>query len=304
VAETKATCSLEEYTAGDGYRWRYRRYEPTEAAKARVICIHGIQSHGGWYEHSCQRLCESGYSVCFLDRRGAGLNQEGRGDAPSFRRLLDDLAEFIHAEKGSGVVFRSPPVDGGLKKTPDPFTPFFLIAISWGGKLAVALQRRHPGLIDGLALLCPGFFPKIRPSFGERFGIILARLYCPGKLFAVPLDDPGLFTGNPRRQEFIREDPLSLRQATARLLVESVRLDGYVRLAAACVKIPVLCLLAEKDRIVNNTRTRQFVERLASPDRKIIEYPGAHHTLEFEPNPEIYLRDLLSWLQDHAERKK
>jgi alpha-beta hydrolase superfamily lysophospholipase len=281
LAEIKATCSIEEHTASDGYRWRYRRYLPTEPVKGRVLCVHGIQSHGGWYEHSCRRLCEAGYSVCFLDRRGAGLNQEARGDSPTFRRLLDDLAEFIRVE--------TEPLLG---------LPTFLIAISWGGKLALALQRRHPGLIDGLALFCPGFFPKVRPSFGERLRIALTRLRAPDKLFPIPLDNPELFTSNARWQRFIQEDPLSLRQATARLLVESVRLDGYLRFAPRYVKIPILTLLAEKDRIIDNIRTRQFIERFASTDKKIIEYPGAHHTLEFEPNPEVYLGDLLGWLQD------
>ena len=316
VPEIKATCSIEEHTASDGYRWRYRRYLPTESVKARIICVHGIQSHGGWYEHSCQRLCEAGYSVCFLDRRGAGLNQEARGDAPSFRRLLDDLAEFIQTEKQafedreSRIEDRSVSQRSSILNPPSSIfnrrlgIPTFLIAISWGGKLAVALQRRHPGLLDGLALLCPGFFPKVRPPFGERLRIALARLRSPERLFPVPLDNPELFTSNPRWQRFVQEDPLSLRQATARLLVESVRLDGYLRLAPRCVKIPILTLLAEKDRIIDNVRTRQFIERFPSTDKKIIEYPGAHHTLEFEPHPEVYLGDLLGWLQDHSETKK
>jgi alpha-beta hydrolase superfamily lysophospholipase len=287
VGETKATCSIEEHTASDGYRYRYRRYVPTQPAKARVICVHGIQSHGGWYEQSCESLCKAGYSVCFLDRRGSGLNQEGRGDAPSFRRLLDDIAEFIQAET-----------------KPSLGIPTFLLAISWGGKLAVALERRHPGLVDGLALICPGFFPKVRPSFGERLRIALTRLWSPERLFPVPLNDPGLFTANPRWQRFIQEDPLGLRQATARLLVESARLDAYLRWIPPCIRIPMLVLLAEKDRIIDNIRTRRFIERLASSDKRIIEYPGAHHTLEFEPNPEVYLGDLQRWLQDQVETKK
>src|SRR5438067_8307075 len=99
------------------------------------------------------------------------------------------------------------------------------MAISWGGKLGVALERRHPGLLDGIVLLCPGFFPKVRPSFRERIRIVLARLHSPQKLFAIPLNNPELFTSNSSRQRFIQEDLLSLRQATARLLMASVRLD-------------------------------------------------------------------------------
>src|SRR5207245_1552815 len=186
----------------------------------------------------------AGFAVSFLDRRGSGLNREQRGDTPGFRRLLDDIAEFLCS-----------PLLGG--------PPAFLVAISWGGKLAAALQRRHPGLVAGLALLCPGFFAQVRPSRRERLAILWARLTRPGQHFSVPLNDPELFTATPRWQEFIRTDPLALREATARLLVESVRLDGYLRPVPVHVRVPVLLLLAERDRIIDNARTRRFVESFA-----------------------------------------
>jgi alpha-beta hydrolase superfamily lysophospholipase len=286
VTQAIAGYSIEEHQASDGYRWRYRRYVPANPIKARVICIHGIQSHGGWYEQSCRNLTEAGFAVCFLDRRGSGLNQEARGDAASFRRLIDDIAEFIQHERSQG----------------SHSLPIFLVAISWGGRLGVALEKRHPGLIDGLALLCPGFFPTVRPPFAQRISIAWARLFSPQKLFPIPLNDPEFFTANPRWQKFIQEDDLGLRRATARLLVESVRLGAYVHLSS--VKIPVLLLLAHNDRIIDNHRTRRFVESLPSPKKKIIEYSGAHHTLEFEPHPENFLADLRSWLESQSETNK
>jgi alpha-beta hydrolase superfamily lysophospholipase len=176
----------------------------------------------------------------------------------------------------------------------------FLVGISWGGKLAAALQWRHPGLVDGLALLCPGFCSKVRPPFGQRAQILWSRLVAPRRLFPVPLSDPALFTAAPRWQQFIRDDPLALRQATARLLVESVRLDGYLRFVPGAVRVPVLLLLAEHDRIIDNAATRRYVARFASPDKEIIEYSGAHHTLEFEPDPDRHLTDLLRWLERRA----
>jgi hypothetical protein len=35
---------------------------------------------------------------------------------------------------------------------------------------------------------------------------------------------------------------------------------------------------------------------MASKEKTIIEYPEAHHTLEFEPDPTRYARDLIVWL--------
>ncbi len=265
------------HVAGDGYQWKYRQYDPAgnQPIRARVVCVHGIQSHGGWYDYSCRRLADAGFSVACLDRRGLGLNERDRGDAPSFRRLIDDLAEFL---------------------TPSP-QKTFLVAISWGGKLAVALQRRHPGLVDGLALLCCGFFARVRPSFRERLGIAWSYLTAPRRLFPVPLNDPELFTASPEWQRFLRDDPLAIHQATARLLLHSVRLDVYLRFVTSYVTVPVLLMLAGQDRIIDNARTRLYVESFASRDKSIIEYPEAHHTLEFEPRPHRYLDDLIGWLE-------
>ncbi len=270
---------IETWTASDGYVAHFRRYTPAAAPLAQLVCLHGIQSHGGWYEYSCSRLCRAGYAVSYLDRRGSGLNQQDRGDTPSFRRLLDDLAECIAA----------------LRKEA-PQTPVIVVAVSWGGKLAPALCRRHRGLIDGLALLCPGLFPKVRPPFGRRMRILFSRFIRPRRRFPIPLNDPQLFTASPRWQEFIANDPLALHEATARLLVESVRLDMYLRFVPKHVQVPTLLMLAEHDRIIDNARTRTYIERFATTEKQIIEYPGAHHTLEFEPDADRFIDDLLAWL--------
>jgi alpha-beta hydrolase superfamily lysophospholipase len=283
---TENSYLLKSYTVRDGYRCHYREYPPAGTPRGRVVFVHGIQSHAGWYEHSCQRLSEAGFAVFFLDRRGSGANPEARGDTPSFRCLLDDIAEFLH-----------------FQREQDHSRPLFLAGISWGGKPVTALQRRHPGLVDGLALLCPGFHPQVRPSRKERLGILWSRLVSPRRLFPVPLSDPQLFTATPRWQAFIRDDPLSIRQATARFFVESVRLDLYLRLAASHVHLPVLLLLAEYDRIIDNARTRAFVERFPSTDKEVHEYAGAHHTLEFETDPEPFLADLRHWLERQMNRQ-
>ena len=88
-----------------------------------------------------KKCAPAGFRVCYHDRRGSGLNDLARGDAPSFGRLLDDLAEFL--------------------RSPLATAPIFLHAVSWGGKLAVALQRRRPQLVSGLVLLCPVFFARV-----------------------------------------------------------------------------------------------------------------------------------------------
>ena len=249
--------TLKTYTVSDGYRCHYRDYPAAGTPRGRVVFVHGIQSHAGWYEHSCRRLSEAGFAVSFLDRRGSGQNTEARGDTPSFRRLLDDIAEFLQPLRQQ-----------------EPALPLVLGGISWGGKPVAALQRRHPGLCDGLALLCPGFRPQVSPSRKERLGILLSRLMTPRRLFTVPLSDPRLFTATPRWQQFIRDDPLSIRQATARFFVESVRLDLYLRFAVSRIRRRSCC--CSPNTIASSTMAAPVLSLSVSPapTRKSMSTPA------------------------------
>lgn len=269
------------WEASDGYVIRFRHWAPETPAKGHIVALHGIQSHSGWYRWSSGMLAKSGYAVHFMDRRGSGLNWRSRGDAPSWRRLAADVVEYVHELK-AGVG-----------------EPVFLMAGSWGAKVAAAAALRCEDDLAGLVLWCPGFYPKLGPKRGQRLRILLARAFRPAKRFPIPLSDPALFTSDPKRQVFIAADPLTIHEATARLLVESVRLDGYIRRFGSKLRLPVLLLLADRDRIIDNSRTRAFLFRWCSQDRFIIEYPRTEHTLEFEPRPERFVDDLRAWLDQH-----
>ncbi|MBX7103355.1 MAG: lysophospholipase [Gemmataceae bacterium] len=265
---------IADYAASDGFIGKYRRYAPVGEPRGEIVAVHGIQSHGGWYDTSSRMLADRGWGVSFLDRRGSGLNLERRGDCPSFRRLLDDIGEFVH----------------GIDRR-----PIVLMGVSWGGKLAAAFPRRFPDTVDGLVLVAPGIKPQVKPPALTRMTLLVRRLIQPTRLVPIPLSDPDLFTANPERREFIRTDPLALHRATTRFLIESRRLDVHLRFAARKVRVPTLVLLAGEDRIINNRRTRKFSQRFRG-DTTVHEFPGAHHTLEFEPGGPVFVEVLEQWL--------
>ena len=186
------------FRASDGYELRTAVWPAAGEPKGHVVVLHGVQSHSGWYHRLGETLATAGYSTSFPNRRGSGPHQEDRGHAPSASRLLDDLAEWI----------------GHLKQT-EPALPVALAGISWGGKLAVLTAARHPELVDALALICPGLQPRVGVSLAEKLRIARAVLFNRRKTFPIPLADPALFTDDPEKREFIRNDPLSLRRATA-----------------------------------------------------------------------------------------
>jgi len=282
---------IRKFTASDGYQLRYRFYPPRKTPpRGYVVALHGIQSHAAWYVYSSQRLADAGYEVSFLDRRGSGLNEQERGHASHADRLVNDVVQFL-----SDVRFR--------RDREAPTAPVILSAISWGGKLAAVTCARRGELVDALALLTPGICARIRPSWHQRWRLRLAgMLGIERKLVSLPLDEPALFTDESDWQEFIRNDRLSLRQATVALLQSSMELDDEVAMIPQRISCPALLMLAGKDRIIDNAKSRQWFERLQSPQRQIIEYANARHTLEFEPNRQQIYDDLIEWYRQIAVR--
>jgi alpha-beta hydrolase superfamily lysophospholipase len=161
----------------------------------------------------------------------------------------------------------------------------------------VILAGEQPGLVDGLALICPGLHPRVDVSRRERLEIAWAYFTNRRKTFPIPLSDPALFTASAEGQAFITADQLGLHAGTAGLLAASAIIDRMVRKVPPRVRQPALLMLAGQDLIVNNALTLGYFESLASPDRELIVYPEAHHTLEFEPDPGRYALDLAVWLE-------
>ncbi len=274
---------IESQRASDGYSLHVAVWPVRGALKGRLVVLHGVQSHGGWYHGLGRTLADAGFETHFLDRRGSGANSQDRGHAPSWRRLIDDIAERLQSLRES-----------------EPKCPVGLAGISWGGKTAILTAAAYPGLVDALALICPGLQPRVGVPLRERLQIALAFFVNRRKTFPIPLSDPALFTDNPEGRRFIAADPLGLHAATAGLLAASTFIDRRLRGTLPRVRQPVLLMLAGRDRIVDNAKTQADFERIGSKVRQVIEYAEAHHTLEFEPDPARYARDLGQWFDEHA----
>ena len=225
-------------TLPDGYRAAARVWDVARPA-GRVVFVHGIASHGGWYLGTCRRLADAGFEVHFLDRRGSGLNLAARGDVSDFQTWLDDLAGYL----------RGLPAD----------VPRLLLGISWGGKLAAAFARQQPELLAGFGMLCPGLFARQMPRPAERWSLALAGAAGFGNCrVTIPLQRPELFTDLSCRRAYIENDPLTLRRVTVRFALADARLTRLARLSPEEITVPALLMLAGRDRIVANRKVLDF----------------------------------------------
>jgi alpha-beta hydrolase superfamily lysophospholipase len=269
------TWRMRDGAAIRGRAWPARASDPP----VTFIVLHGIQSHGGWFEYSASLLAESGCPVILPDRRGSGLNAAGRGDAAHAQQWFEDLDDLVAAERAVR-----------------PTARVAAVGVSWGGKLAAAWALRGGAPLAGLLLIAPGVFPQVDVGWISRARIGLSLLVSPTRRFDIPLNDPALFTSNPRGQEFIRSDTLKLERATARFLYFSARLDARLRRSpAAALRVPATLLLAGRDRIIRNEPTMRWLRRVSADAPFVRTFPQASHTIEFESDVSDFSACLAEW---------
>jgi acylglycerol lipase len=266
----------------DGYE-AYARYWPAEARTSAVLYLHGIQSHCGWFAETAGALQAAGWAVLQPDRRGSGRNQHDRGNAASHVQLIDDgLLCARRLRELAGV------------------QSVHLLGVSWGGKLAAAMYASDPAAAVSLTLVVPGVFPIIDVPAAEKFRIGWSMVSNPARLFDIPLNDPELFTDQPDRIAFLRDDPYQLHQATAGFFVASRRMDRVCARLPQAPPVPLHVFLAGQERIIDNDRTREWIRRMRWPCRQVTVYDRARHTLEFSDACPTFTADLIRWLSDPA----
>jgi acylglycerol lipase len=259
-------------------RWPSRQSRPV----AILVFLHGIASHSAWFGETADDLAEQGVAVYAPDRRGSGLSSGRRGHIPNYPRALDDVKEVV-----------------AFVASQHHRTPLFLAASSWAAKLGLAYAALRPDSLSGLLLLGPGLFPRVQLSLAQRAAVIAGHLVRPTTPITIPLT-PELYTTTSRYRDFIRGDQLRLLTATAQFFWETGRLDRRRRLASARLRLPLLVLQGEDDAMMDVSETQEWFARLPVADKTYRSYPGAGHTLDFEPDRSRYLTDMLEWLSTRS----
>lgn len=262
----------------DGYQ-AYGRFWGTSRCRGSVLYHHGIQSHCGWFEASAEQLAEAGYAVLQVDRRGCGRNQQARGDADSAEQLIADAATARDTlARHSGR------------------SDYHVVGVSWGGKLAVAAYVAESTGVRSLNLVTPGLFPQVGVSRETMATIGFAMLYEPDTSFDIPLNAPELFTSDAQWSSYIRNDPRTLQQCTARFFLASRRMDKIIAKLSQAKPVPLHLVLVGDERIIDNDKTKGFIGGLGWPDAHVTVYDQARHSVEFEKERQAYFADLVAFI--------
>ena len=259
--------------AADGYPLRCR-YRQAVGARALVVLLHGVVSHSGWLEAVTEGLAASGISSIAADRRGAGLNEAMRGDAPDGATLLSDL---------SAVLLRAR----------DTELPCHLCGFCWGANYAVNYmgsdERSRLDLnIRTLSLLAPSLFPTAR---------ITERPFLTGDSSA-PTEEPTMpiecFTDGPELERFIEPDPLRLTGVSPRLNGIMSEFSRGIWMKFLRLETPTLVVLGANDEVVDNAATERLFGRLKC-ERKSLRVLPSMHGLQFDA-PAATTRLVVQWV--------
>lgn len=269
----KINMKIITHTFSDGYAVSMRYWQGD--GRGVILYIHGIQSHGLWFEQSASVLANEGFSVLLPDRRGSGLNEIARGDVNNFGRWIDDMVELIDW-LGAKV---------------------HIVSVSWGGKLAMGLAKSAYEKMASITLIAPGIFPVVDVPVSRKLQIAADVILRTKRKFPIPLNAPELFTENSERQDFIRNDNLKLTSVTGRFMYQSRRLDRFIRFLPNRLNIPAKLFLAGRDKIIDNQKTLNYFRSLRCAKRKSLAcFPQACHTLEFESDNRQFLNELKEWI--------
>jgi alpha-beta hydrolase superfamily lysophospholipase len=248
------------------------------AGKPVIVFLHGIGMHGEPYAAVAAGFTCRGLTFVVPDLRGHGRSGGDRGQLPPPHVLRADLGAVI-----------------GLVNQRHPGAAVVLAGDSMGGLMAADYAWRGERPLAGLVLLVPAF--AVHPS-QVKLGDI-GDLIGKGQ---VNLDSDEKLKPCTRVPDFItakRADKLALAnvQPEYLLTLAGLQVDLGKAEAAAEIRLPLFIVVAGKDRIVDNTVTKKFYDRVATPKeaRTWKQYDDAHHTLCWDSVTPEMVAELAAW---------
>jgi L-alanine-DL-glutamate epimerase-like enolase superfamily enzyme/pimeloyl-ACP methyl ester carboxylesterase len=261
----------------DGYKIHYRRWGKA-AGEDVVVILHGGMSHSGWQAPLANQIRSMSPDITVVapDRRGCGLNEQ-RGDLGSVPSVIDDVVKQVEFLKES-------------------FRRVHLAGWCQGSQYAAVAASRLGDALSSLILLTPGFF------WNERFRSVLSiaekivmEMVSGFKLkpdrdhacIPIPMEATD-FTLVDEWLDFIENDDLKTTLITLKSVSIMDEIQELSWFAMLQNRLPVLAIMAEHDRIVDNNKVMQFIGHLFSGENnnRIVSLASGH-AIQFERAEEV-----------------
>jgi alpha-beta hydrolase superfamily lysophospholipase len=269
------------FQGAGGIELYYQGWLPEANTRAVLAIVHGFGEHSGRYMNVVDPLTARGYAVYGFDLRGHGRSPGQRGHIDRWTEYREDVRAFldkIHEQ--------------------EPKQPVFLLGHSMGALIALDYILHHP---EGLRGAIISGAPLEPVGVAKPYLIAIARLLsrvwprCPMTLAL----ETSAISRDPQVVEAYKTDPLVHDRVSARWGTESLATVEWVKAHPADVKLPILLIHGEADRINAASGSSRFFEAVTFPDKALKIYPGTYHEGHNDINHEQVVNDLAQWLDRH-----
>lgn len=266
-----------EFTGVRGVPIFYQSWLPENGvSRGVVVLVHGLGEHSGRYGNLVECLLPEGYGVYANDHQGFGRSGGLRGHVERFMDYVADVRQTVD-----------------LAGREHPGRPIALFGHSMGGLIGLLYALEHPDTVQFLVISAPALRAETAPHL--VFLMRVMNLVRP----TFTITRPGDGSGISRDPEVVRafvEDPLYVPVSSARWAVEILSAQKQVMARAAELRLPLLMVQGTADTSVLPAATREFYERVSSPDKTLLEYEGYYHELHNDLGKEKPLSDITAWL--------
>jgi acylglycerol lipase len=252
-----------------------------EAKPLAVLCmVHGLGDQYERHAHVAEQLCRHNIAVYIYDQRGHGRSGGQRGHTPLYEDLLRDLETVIkHLRSAYEHV------------------PFFLYGHSMGGNVVAGyLLQKDTSAFAGAVLSSPWLKLSFAPpawqvKLAKVMNNLLPSLTQPNGL------NPKDISSDPTEQQKYASDPLVHKRVSVRMYVSMVEQGLAALQKAHRLKVPVLVMHGDADKITSAAASQEFAEKAGSL-ATYKPWPGLRHEPHNETPEarEVVISFLKDWL--------
>ena len=269
------------FVAADGARL-FRRAWLAAQPRRVIALVHGMAEHSGRYDHVGAWFSARDCAVHAYDHRGHGRSQGARGHIARFAELLDDLEAFL-----------------GIVRREHPELPLAIVGHSMGGLVVSALLcERKPDVLGAVTSGAPLELPA--GVSGARLRMVRAlRRFAPRLRLGNGVD-PATLSRDPEVVRAYLDDPFVFRRITVAMVSELMGAIERTAAGGGQVRVPMLLLHGEADRLCAARGSRGFHGQLRGGGHRLRVYPQLRHEIFNEPEQEQVFEDVLAWLRERS----
>lgn len=276
-----STRSEQTFEGVGGVRIVYDVWTPDVAPRGVVVLSHGLGEHAGRYHHVAQRFGQAGLVVYALDHRG-------HGRSGGKRVYLRDMSEYV-GDFHTLV---------GIAAAEYPQLPLLVLGHSMGGGIVFSYGVEYPDEYTAMVLSGPAVAAQAAVS-----PVLAAVAKVLGKIApGLPVEnlDTNAVSRDPEVVAAYKADPLVWHGKVPAGIARALIIVGETMpQRASALTAPLLVVHGEKDRLVAAEGSRRLVECVASEDVHLKVYPGLFHEVFNEPEKELVLDDVTTWIETH-----